>query len=283
MLYKILRSSTSGWREVSLPPRVLIEIVVNLLIKFLAIAVVCSTTSSSLLAAIVVDFSDGSAGSGIDPNSQSLTGFNVGAGSDRLLIAAISTGTSVTSVTYNGQTLTKSVPLNTNPGADIWHLVLGSGASITSDIVIAGGSGNTHIGGVSLSGVDQSNPIDNPTFGTGTSLTVASEADDLVLDVFRGNGFLDALVNPITPDASQTELVVAPFASSIMGVSSEFSTGSTVAMDWNATSAGTPHIAVNINAASAVPEPSSLLFLVLGGVTCACTRRRSRRVKETVA
>lgn len=201
-------------------------------------------------------------------NSNTLA-FTVNAGTDRLLVVALgdpNTATNPTAVSYNSTPM-----LQANATADlgfsndaIWYLKLGTGGTITSNIVVtfaAGGNGssNRFIGASAYSGVDQTTPVDvnGPKISgsvttTGSSLNVTSQTDDLVFDLF--DTYRGASQATITTGAGQTRINDAGGAITPSGgfghyVTSTEAGAPTVTMSWTADAEAVLHLTMNINAA----------------------------------
>ena len=132
------------------------------------------------------------------------------AGENRLLIVGISleSGPSdkrVTSVSYAGQSLTRLGEIQSpggDPRADVWYLV--NPPTGTNDVTVTLQSSNkVAIGAISLTGVDQANPVSGVVTGGGSSgtpnLSVSSKSGDLVMDVVA------SLASSISTGSGQTQ------------------------------------------------------------------------------
>jgi hypothetical protein len=100
-----------------------------------------------------------------------LSNFNIGTGSNRLLVVGTSANNAnVASVTFGGVPLTKTVSSFYNNDAEFWYLTNPSG---TGNIVVTmNGPTSAVIGAYSFSGVDQTNPI--PTHVTNHNTSSSS-------------------------------------------------------------------------------------------------------------
>lgn len=114
-----------------------------------------------------------SAGSVSATPSEMLSSFTVPTGTDRILIITVSAQASPSGITYNSTALTQAVAaVNGIHNSEIWYVLLGDGAAVTSDIVVSFGSSvYAVVGAFSYDGVLQGLPIlsSNTTTGTGTS------------------------------------------------------------------------------------------------------------------
>ncbi len=128
---------------------------------------------------------------GTSTTSSGTTSYIQAAGTDRILIAILTTEPMPThdSVTFDGNSLTKAVDLaNAERRVSIWYLV---NPPVTTANIIATFSVNTDWGVIyhSWSDVDQDNPIaafaSNSGTGTAVDVTVDSAADELAIDAFN--------------------------------------------------------------------------------------------------
>jgi hypothetical protein len=97
-------------------------------------------------------------------------------GSDRLLVVGTNSGDlsagdrPVTSITYNGANLTKIRSDDAgNIRTELWYLVVPASGSHTIQVTFSGNNINVQAGAVSLTGVDQSSPLDANNGATGSS------------------------------------------------------------------------------------------------------------------
>src|SRR5947209_4350816 len=114
-----------------------------------------------------------------------LSNFNVGTGSNRVLVVGVEANNNyVNSITFGGVQLTKAVSSFTNNDAEFWYLKNPSG---TANIV-ATMSGPTAVvvGAYSFSGVDQTNPI--PT--TATNHNTASSSPTISITTANANSWV---------------------------------------------------------------------------------------------
>ena len=108
-----------------------------------------------------------------------LSNFNVGTGSNRVLVVGVEANNNfVNSITFGGVQLTNAVSSFTNNDAEFWYLKNPSG---TANIV-ATMSGPTAVvvGAYSFSGVDQTNPL--PTTATNHNTAVSSPTISITTD-----------------------------------------------------------------------------------------------------
>jgi hypothetical protein len=92
------------------------------------------------------------------PYQITLANFNVGTGSDRLLVVGVSANDeSAASITFGGTALTRAGGSFYNNDAEFWYLVDPTGAA--SIVVTMAGSTSVVVGAYSLSGVSQTDPI----------------------------------------------------------------------------------------------------------------------------
>jgi hypothetical protein len=104
------------------------------------------------------------------PYQVTLSSFNAGAGSNRLLVVGVEANNQyVASVTFGGAQLTGGVQSFVNDDAEFWYLTNPSG---TANIVVSmTGATSVVVGAYALSGVDQTNPIPTSATAHGTSGT----------------------------------------------------------------------------------------------------------------
>jgi hypothetical protein len=107
----------------------------------------------------------------LPPYQFTISNFNVGGGSNRLLLVGISANSNtVSSVTFGGTQLSMAVSSYNNNDAEFWYLVSPTG---TANIVVTmAGATSAVIGAYSLAGVDQANPI--PTVGAHHNILASS-------------------------------------------------------------------------------------------------------------
>jgi hypothetical protein len=197
---------------------------------------------------------------GSNINIETLSGFVVPAGSDRILIVSLaftqSSNSGVTSISYNGGLLTEGVTVNqdfggvTYPFSTIWYLELGSGPAITSDILVqfAANCNISHVNAASYHNVDQLVPIGN----TGTSVGDGSSTS-IVINTSAQNGVVDNLLSgggaPITVGSDQIE-VYNSTNGNVGGGSFEQAVSSTVTMSWSKPATSYTHAAMELNKCS---------------------------------
>ncbi|WP_179759136.1 DUF4347 domain-containing protein, partial [Hoeflea halophila] len=137
-------------------------------------------------------------------------------GTDRLMLVAVSinqsAGSTVASVSYNGDALTLVGARESGSGGtairvEIWSLVNPDLATHTVNIAMSGTSDGNTAGVMTFSGVDQSTPLGTFASGAGGSggagsATVSSAADELV---FAAIAVDDNVDYNLIPGGSQTE------------------------------------------------------------------------------
>jgi YVTN family beta-propeller protein len=132
------------------------------------------------------------------PYQVALPAFNLGTGSNRLLVVGVSANNNVvTSITFGGAQLTQAVSSFNNNDAEFWYLVNPSG---TGDIVVTfGGPTLAVVGAYAFAGVSQSSPIPTTaasysTAASSPSISITTQhANSWVLDLpsIYGGVFLD--------------------------------------------------------------------------------------------
>jgi hypothetical protein len=120
-----------------------------------------STTTSTTSTATAIALNKVQVASGtlsIPPYQVTLSSFNAGSGSNRLLVVGVSANSNaVAGITFGGVTLTRAVISFFNNDAEMWYLTNPVG---TGDIVVTMiGPTSYVVGAYSFSGVDQTNPI----------------------------------------------------------------------------------------------------------------------------
>ena len=121
-------------------------------------------------------------------DQMTLSNFNAESGSNQLLIVGISANNQIaTSVTFNGQQLTRAVSSFNNNDAEFWYLKNPSG---TGNIVATfGGQTQAVVGAYSFANVNQTTPIANTATNSNTASSspsisiTANHANDWVLDL----------------------------------------------------------------------------------------------------
>ncbi len=185
----------------------------------------------------------------VSSNTGTIAGFNVPAGSNRLLVVLVGRGSpindpptvTVSSITFNGMMLAPAaVATSDNVGSDIWYGVVSGSDLVSSDIVVTFDKavGVAQIGAASFTGVDNAMPIGNT--GTATSprntdtnmgsLTVSTTAGNVVVDCVR-----QSATDGFTFGAGQTELFEINSTNTgnqTTGSSYETATGSSTTMSW---------------------------------------------------
>jgi len=207
-------------------------------------------------------------------NTGTFTHSHTSSGSNRLLVVEVALdegadSKNVSSVLYGGTALTKlsrEVYSGGNPAVEVWYLINPSTGENTVEVNISGGNTNKiSLGAISLTNVSQLTPIDGTTTANGLStvpsVTVTSEAGDLVMDVMASA----ASTSPTGIGAGQTERFNIEMGGS--GASSHNGTGSTedgassVVMNWTlGSSVGWAMIGFNINPPNAAPTIDSIVL-----------------------
>ena len=120
-------------------------------------------------------------------NHMTLSSFNAGTGTDRLLVVGISANDiNAVAVTFGGIPLTQAVSSFSNHDSEFWYLKNPSG---TANIVITmAGSAAAVVGAYAFSGVDQADPI--PTTATNFA-TVDSNPSISLITKFPNSWILD--------------------------------------------------------------------------------------------
>jgi prepilin-type N-terminal cleavage/methylation domain-containing protein len=177
----------------------------------------------------------------------------IGGGPNRLLLVGISAecneGISVTSVTYNGQSLTKAASVQADTGtvgtADLWYLPeAGLPAAGTYNVEITtSGYTSKSVGAISMEGVAQQAPeASNTNTNVGpdyisTSITTLTDGAWVVDVVENGNP------NSFTPDGGQTERYDQTASSSDGAASTkEMATAGATSMGWSANANRLAHV-----------------------------------------
>jgi len=116
------------------------------------------------------------------PYATTLSSFNAGTGSNRLLIVGVeSNNNNVASVTYGGMSLTKKVTSFFNNDAEFWYLVNPTGTgNIVVTMTATGLPTSVVVGAYALSGVDQNNPVPTSssahnTVGSSPSISITAQ------------------------------------------------------------------------------------------------------------
>src|SRR5579875_367965 len=166
--------------------------------------------------------------------------FTVGSQSNRLLIVGIAIATSGVTVasngvTYNGTTLTKldSQLYKSNTEDDeFWYMVNPPSGANNVAVTLTGGSGAYVAAAFSYYNVDQTTPFGTDTknsgVGTTASTTLATSANQLVVDVFAS----DTVNGNFNPTAPQTSLYDYHATFPQGTASSVQSSGTSTTMNW---------------------------------------------------
>lgn len=154
---------------------------------------------------------DSSASNSLEDGT-SLTWSHTNTGSNLGLCVTVATGTAITSVKYNGVSMTESV--NSSNLSYIFTLENPATGTNTVEVILAV-TGDVSGGSLSFTGVSQSNMVGNTqtsTLGSGTSLSLSLTIDTVdnfsVESQFHFNG------NATTQDNGQTETSDTLFESS---------------------------------------------------------------------
>jgi len=130
-----------------------------------------TTTTSTTTAGAPIALNNVASTSGVVSNPPfqiTLSGFNAGTGSNRLLLVGVSANNNnVASVTFGGVALKQEAGSFYNNDAELWYLVNPSGAA---DIVVTmAGATSVVVGAYAFSGVNQANPIPTQVTAHNTS------------------------------------------------------------------------------------------------------------------
>ena len=131
-----------------------------------------STTSTTAMTGVILSNVQSTSGTvSLPPYQVTLPSFDVGTGSDRLLVVGVSANNNnVLSIAFGGVQLTRAVSSFNNNDAEFWNLVNPTG---TGDIVVTfAGPTAAVVGAYSFSGVSQSSPI--PTAATNSNTAAGS-------------------------------------------------------------------------------------------------------------
>src|SRR5205085_650807 len=122
------------------------------------------------------------------PYQITLSNFNAGTGSDRLLVVGVEANNNfVSSVTFGGVQLTQSAHSFANNDVEFWYLKNPTG---TANIVVTmRGSTSVVVGAYSFSDVDQTNPI--PTSATNQN-TIASSPTVSITTAYPNSWVIDS-------------------------------------------------------------------------------------------
>ncbi len=199
-------------------------------------------------------------------SSLTISSFTANAETDRLLVAYVGyvNGGSVSSITFNGQNLTKARFSSTSGvRLGIYYLELGTGADITSDVVLTLTSAgqNIRFGVATFKDIDQADPTGVTGLNSGNSssisLSLSGDEDDAITDLLYSGGSVT-----MTSGANQTDVINSVLAGS-NGFASSLQTISTSPTSMNWTKSGSSSstiIGVILNCASCVPLPVDLIF-----------------------
>ena len=184
-----------------------------------------------------------------------------GTNSSRLLVVGISlrqaTGaTTVTDVKYDGASIS-FYRGDANPGfsrVEIWYLVNPASGNRTVNVTLSSNE-NVVGGSITLDNVSQASPLDNDATAQGDSdtpsVTVTSEADDMVLDVLAVGDGTGATVDPNQTQQWNTKAGGGPDA--VRAAASTQAGEASLAMNWTLGKVKPwVHTGVNVNAASGI-------------------------------
>jgi prepilin-type N-terminal cleavage/methylation domain-containing protein len=250
-----------------------------------------STVCSSGTGSIGLDNVSTDVGSG---NPLTFT-HTIGGGTNRLLVVGISAecneGITVSSVTYNGQGLTKAASVVADTGtvgtADLWYLLeadLPAAGTYNVEVTTSGYAVKS-VGAISLEGVAQQAPeasTTNTNVGPdyiSTSITTLTDGAWVVDVVENGNP------NSFTPDGGQTERYDVVASSSDGAASTkEMATAGSTSMGWSSSANRLAHV-VAAFAPAAASSPLVPLSLTMssseGGSVTMRTKVYMRNVPET--
>lgn len=149
-----------------------------------------SATSPNLINAtnITLDNVQSTSGTTSSSNQMTISNFNAGTGSNRILLVGVTTNNNnVATVTFGGMSLIRAVSSFTNNDAEFWYLVNPSG---TGNIVVTmNGQTSAVVGAYEFSGVDTQNPIadtvtNHSTTNSSPTITVNTKyPNDWVIDL----------------------------------------------------------------------------------------------------
>lgn len=217
--------------------------------------------TASAEGSIVLNGTKTTSGTAVTPFFQiTLSNFNVGTNNNRLLVVGVeSSHNSVSSITFNGTSLTKAVSSFEHNNAELWYLKNPNG---TGNIVVTmNGVASVVVGAYSIFGVDQTNPIpttaqNNSTAGSPTVTITTQYADSWVIDsasIFGGK----SLSNPTCTERWNINGVGGPIPASITGASSskiQTSAGS-VTCSWTASGSDFwDSVAIELKSAASTPN-----------------------------
>lgn len=185
----------------------------------------------------------------------------VNPGNDRILIVGINTagGTGISSVTYDGDQVLTQIRSDDNGGSahtSLWYLVNPRTGTKTIQITLLG-LDRVVAGGISLTGVDQTNPINANNGATGTSSApsvsiTTTTAETWIVDVVGTSG------GSMTAGDGQVEQWEDAMLTTVAAGSIELTSSSgTYAMEWT-NSAGSRNWAIS----TAALKPSGLACCV---------------------
>ncbi len=171
-------------------------------------------------------------GNGATALGATIPSFTVPAGMDRLLVISVcAIPNGPITVEFNGISATFAVT-NTSgaPGiASIYYIPLGTGAAITANVNLTGGS-DIILGAASFENVDQANPLGNTNEAEFTS----TDNPSLIVSTTPGNLVYDKIFSEFdedpSPDASQTPVFFNTDNSSDAGSSFKIATGASTTM-----------------------------------------------------
>ena len=214
--------------------------------------------------------------------SSSITSYTVPAGANRLLIVTTSYAddggvNDFTGVTYGGQVMTRVPGAIKGDGGSaldsIWYLVLGTSASSTNGQISAslpsGSYPTAFLSAQAFQYVDQSTPVsagmgvNNPGSNSGSTNTLSSAANDLVLDlfdVFGSGSTMTAVLNSGQTSLNQINSFNIGTVASYGGAESYGTStkpgASSVSIGWTAANGAMIHLAMNIKYGAAAVTPT---------------------------
>lgn len=211
---------------------------------------------------MAIAFDADSRGLGAAPSS-SLTWSHTVSGTDRILIVGMNARSTTTAgVTYNGVAMTLAINKAYITGeVSLWYLSAPSTGANNVIATLAGASTGLQGGGVSLTGVDQTSPIDATNSSSGSSITasvsVTTVADNCWVIDCMGQSSGPA---SITANGSQTQhWDVTPVSSSCGGSSKgPVSPPASTSMSWTINPSGDwGDTVLSLLPAAIIPPPSS--------------------------
>jgi hypothetical protein len=198
-------------------------------------------------------------------------------GSDRFLMVGCVNSESLTftGATYNGASMGSAIidTLAESRKVIVWGLVNPASGANTVEVTWSDGNREPYCQAMSFSGVDQSTPYDTiPTtasgFGTSSSQSITSEADDMVVQWVVTSGGITGW----TAGAGETEIHQAIGGGAAHNLLTSYEAGDTSVTMSSSWTGGTSWrtAGMNLNAGGAGPPPSSCAgrIMLMGAGKC---------------